>query len=204
MARSLVAVGLAAATLTTSACAGDSITAPVAATEHAAPSHGLIGTLTGTVGGVLSGTLNTLNLVTGLQWSRPVTQETATKVIGPSGGSFSIPGGIKVTVPKGAVSSNTTFSVTRLPGNIVAYDFQPHGTKFAVPLVIEHSTKQFNLLQLLLARNVRAAYFPNPSLLNQGAGTAVVSEFRPTSLTLDKSTVKFTVDHFSGYMVSMD
>ena len=140
-------------------------------------------------------------VVKALLWSRPVGGASAARTIGPEGGSFSIPNGITVTVPAGAVRSNTAFSVTRLPGRIVAYEFEPHGTTFDVPLRITHPTRDLDFRRVDL-RSVRGAYFRNASALDHAAGSAVASEFRPTSVSLEQGAVSFTVDHFSGYMVS--
>ena len=84
-------------------------------------------------------------------------------------------------------------------GKIVAYDFQPHGTTFAVPVQIEQPTLGTNLMKWTPTQNILGAYF---SSLNQTAGTGEVTEFRPTFVSADKAWIKFTVDHFSGYMVS--
>ena len=142
-------------------------------------------------------------VVTGLMWTKSVSQQTVTKVIGPSGGSLSIPNGIKVTVPSGAVASSVTFSVTRLGGNIVAYDFQPHGMLFAAPLTIQQPTLGTNLFKWDPTTNIQGAYFPLVNTLDQSAGTALVTEFEPTLVSADKAWITFQVRHFSGYMVSM-
>ena len=147
-------------------------------------------------------TTTTTTTVNALLWTKAVAQTTVSKVIGPAGGSLSIPNGIKVTVPPGAVASNLTFSVTRLPGTIVAYDFQPHGTVFAAPLLIEQPTLGTNLFKLDPASSIQGAYFLSTSMLDQTNGTAAVSEFEPTFVSADKAWVRFTVKHFSGYLVS--
>lgn len=118
------------------AACGDAPSAPTATALAPADARSLT---------VTSKVSNTLATVTGLLWTNPVTEATATKVIGPAGGSFSIANGIQVTVPPNAVSQNVTFSVTRVAGSIVAYDFQPHGTTFAKPLVIMQPTLGTNL-----------------------------------------------------------
>lgn len=170
---------------------------------------GTASTLTSTLTSTITSTTTSLTgtLVNGLLWSSPVSETSASAVIGPKGGTVSIPNGIRVVVPAGAVSSDVRFSVTRLPGIIVAYEFQPHGTTFAVPVKIEQPTGGTSLLGLLgvqPTRTVRGAYFAEKSLLDQLLGTAVVSEFRPASISADRQWIRFDVDHFSGYMVSMD
>jgi hypothetical protein len=184
-----------------SACSDAPTAAPPSVRPTSAPNADLLGgTLTG-ITGTLTNTTSTL--LNGLLWLAPATQTTATRVIGPAGGTFGIDKGIKITVPKGAVSSNVTFSVTRLPGLIMAYDFQPHGIKFAVPLTIEQPTAGVNLLPLLdPSVKVTGAYYSDASLLNQLLGTVSVSELEPTVVASDKSSVTFTVQHFSGYVVA--
>lgn len=140
--------------------------------------------------------------VTGLLWTRAATQASVTATIGPNGGSLSITNGIKMVVPKGALSSNVTITITRVAGNVVAYNFAPHGTVFAVPVEISQPTQGTNLSKLPGGANVEGAYFTDLSLLNENAGTADVAEFEPTFVSADKAWIDFTVNHFSGYMVS--
>ena len=137
--------------------------------------------------------------VKGLTWTKEVSEVTERRVIGPDGGTISIPAGIRITVPKGAVSSPVAFSVTRLAGKVVAYSFEPHGTTFAVPLLIEQPTLGTNLMKLPPVSSIEGAYF---SELNQISGIGVVTEFEPTFVSADKAWIRFTVKHFSGYMVS--
>ena len=141
--------------------------------------------------------------VTTLLWTTPVTESsTLSKVIGPKGGDFSVKTGLKLTVPPNAVSVPTVFTVTTLPGRIVAYDFGPHGVTFSVPLLIEQPTKGTNIFKVDDAKAVEGAYYPDPSSLDQSAGTASVSEFRPTNVSTDKTMIRFNVSHFSGYLLS--
>jgi len=140
--------------------------------------------------------------VDALTWSKPVTQTTVSKVIGAAGGSFSIPNGIAITVPPGAVTSNVTFSVTRLPGSIVAYEFQPHGITFAVPLQVAQPTLGTNLFKLPAVASITGAYFLGSSALDQSSGTADVAEFESTFVSADRAWVRFSVKHFSGYLIS--
>lgn len=136
-----------------------------------------------------------------LLWRTPVSEVSASRVIGPAGGVLTLSSGLRLVVPAGAVADDVTFSVTRLPGRIVAYDFQPHGTTFAVPVRIEHSIGNVDPTALRLAGSIRGAYFPAPTALDQSAGTATVTELRPTFVNTDARSVAFTVDHFSGYTV---
>lgn len=149
----------------------------------------------------LTGTSDTV--VTGLQWSSPVSQKTVSMVIGPAGGTVSLPQGLRIIVPPGAVSANVTFSITRLPGNIVAYNFQPHGITFAAPLQLQQPTLGTNLFKGPVVTSILGAYFPDETTLDQSTGTAKVTEFEPTFVSADNAWITFSIRHFSGYLVAM-
>ena len=129
----------------------------------------------------------------------------ASALIGPEGGVLTLAAtGLRLVVPAGAVSTPTQFSVTAQPGRIVAYDFQPAGTHFAVPLRFEQD-------QSLLARPqtapsqtavLRLGYYLGASDLDQTNGRASVAEQNDMLPTLSASSYDFPVNHFSGYIVS--
>lgn len=192
--------GLALVALTGLAACADAPTAPRpgASVATGAPSRSLLG---GVVGGVVSTVNAVLTPVTGMLWATPVTAARVTGVIGAQGGSIAIPNGARLIVPPGAVSGPVTFSIARVPGRIVAYEFQPHGIRFAVPVVLEQPLASANLSEVATS-TIEGAYFSDVSALDQTTGSAQVSEFRPTLVLRDRGVVRFTIDHFSGYMVS--
>ena len=177
---------------------GDAPTSPVAARRPAAqPANadllgGLLGGLTGTVTSVVSALLR----------PAPLAQDiTVSKVIGTAGGTISIPeAGFKLIVPSGAVSSNTTFTVTALAGNMYAYEFGPHGMKFAKPLTFVQNVGLVG--GLLSSLGPKGGYFADRSALDYTNSTATVSETIPAVYNLLNGTITFSVAHFSGYMVS--
>ena len=125
--------------------------------------------------------------------------------IGPLGGSLRIPeAGLTVTVPPGAVLSRTYFSATALKGNLVAYEFGPHGKTFLVPLIMNQSTKGLNVTNSLTNAlfPIQAGYFPSRDGLDLAAGTALVTELLPVKLDLGLGSATFTVGHFSGYLLA--
>ncbi|MGZ8456388.1 MAG: hypothetical protein ACXWZ4_07300 [Gemmatirosa sp.] len=190
---------LGAATLALLAACADAPTAPRAAAPVApdAPSFGRSSATTTTTTGTKAGATP----VTGLLWEKPVTAATTSGVIGAEGGTLALAHGARLIVPRGAVAGPVTFRITRLPGRIVAYDFQPHGLRFAVPAQIEHPIAGVSL-KGVTGSSVEGAYFEGAAALDQTTGTAQVTEFRPTLTAVEKGLVRFTVDHFSGYMVS--
>jgi len=138
-----------------------------------------------------------------LAWTKPAKERTASAVIGRAGGVLRIPSGARLVVPAGAVSANVTFRVTQVAGSILAYDFEPHGITFAVPLTLEQPINGTNF-DRFTNPVVRGAYFKDVLQLDQTRLKATVDEFRPTVLSIDKKWIRFSIDHFSGYIVAMD
>jgi hypothetical protein len=124
-------------------------------------------------------------------------------VIGKAGGTISIPdAGLTLVVPPGAVTSNTKFTATALSGRLVAYEFEPHGTKFNVPLQFTQDLKKVTLLAALTSPLMDGAYFTDEGKLNQNLGLAAVTELLPATVDLLRGRVSFPIKHFSGYLVS--
>ena len=124
-------------------------------------------------------------------------------LIGPDGGTISIPeAGLTLVVPPGAVTSSTKFTATALAGRLAAYEFEPAGTKFPVPLQFTQDLTKLSLLGIVTAPVLDGAYFTDTSKLNQILGRAAVSEILPATVDLLRLRVGFPINHFSGYLVS--
>jgi hypothetical protein len=130
----------------------------------------------------------------------------ATKVIGSGGGTLSLPAaGLTVTVPAGAVSYPTVFTVTALAGRPIAYEFGPHGAKFAKPLTFSQDLRVTGLSERLLSYlHLKGGYFGARSNLINNLLRAVVGELLPATTDVDDMVVRFDVSHFSGYLVAVD
>ena len=189
LARTLAFVGAAGLALGTAACTTDGPTALSEQTASFAKAAGGNGGLA--------------TEVTTLAWTNPAKERTASAVIGRAGGVLRIPSGARLVVPAGAVSANVTFRVTQVAGSILAYDFEPHGITFAVPLTLEQPINGTNF-DRFTNPVVRGAYFKDVLQLDQTRLKATVDEFRPTVLSIDKKWIRFSIDHFSGYIVAMD
>ncbi len=131
----------------------------------------------------------------------PLTKQmTASMVIGAGGGSLSIPeAGVTITVPAGALASNTEISITARKGALIAYDFKPHGLTFATPLMF---TQQLSGTNATLA-NIslfQLGYYEDPIALNATGGT--MSEMINGSVNAVTWVFTSTIPHFSGYMMS--
>jgi hypothetical protein len=156
---------------------------------------------------IIDNLLGTGDTVVVLQRATPLPSNvTAAKVIGSGGGTLSVPGtGLTVTVPAGAVSYPTTFTVTALAGRPVAYEFGPHGAKFAKPLTMTQDLRVTYLNQASLSYlHFHAGYFTSSTNLIDSLLRAVVSELLPASVSADDMVVRFNVSHFSGYLVAID
>ena len=142
--------------------------------------------------------------VRGVTRTSPLAQNiSVSAVIGSDGGTISIPdAGLTLVVPAGAVTSSTKFTATALAGRLVAYEFEPHGTKFAVPLQFTQDLRKVTLVGFVTAPVLDGAYFTDASRLNQALGLAATSEIQPATVDLLRLQVGFPINHFSGYLVS--
>lgn len=179
------------ASLGLTACAADSVTAPRISNEA---NQNLV---SGLVGGLVK--KNALTRKTAL--SKDIT---VTAVIGKNGGKLAIPAaGFELTIPKNAVKSNTTFTVTAIKGKLVAYEFGPHGLKFENDLAAKQdlSVTEYRLVGGLLKPLV-AGYFLQRSDLDQGNAVALVLEvIKGLTIPLTQQ-FSFDIEHFSGYVVA--
>jgi hypothetical protein len=170
-------------------CATDLPTAPKFQSD---PSTGLVSDL---LGGLLQKKV--------LERKTALTKDiTVSAVIGEKGGTLSIPAaGFTVTIPAGAVKAPTNFSVTAIKGSMVAYEFGPHGIKFAKSLSAQQDLRvtKWGLLSL---RPLVAGYFADRSALDLRNVTALVSEVLSGVIAPLTQQFTFKIDHFSGYVVA--
>lgn len=156
--------------------------------------------------------------VTVVQRNRPLDRDiVVTRNIGRDGGTIEIrDAGLTVVFPRGAVPVSAgdeyvEITVTALAGNHVAYEFEPHGIVFEVPVEIEQHVRFTNVHPSANARagsgpsadEPTGAYFPDRSAL-LGDGTAVVTEFQETTAptTLNGAKFRWQIEHFSGYLLA--
>ena len=96
-----------------------------------------------------------------------------------------------------------TITVTALKGNGVGYTFEPHGTVFNAPVVITQTYKGTEAEKNAdVQARLLGAYSPNLDALTNTLGTTLVTELRPTQVDVGIKELRFTVDHFSGYVVA--
>ena len=188
-------IALAAAVVAVASCSVEQPTSPAArpTPSAAAPSADLLGAVTGT--------LNSLLSVEGLQRTTPLAAPiTVTKTIGSAGGTLAIPqAGVTVTVPQGALAKATVITMTARAGTLIAYDFAPHGITFAKPLAFTQQLRGTNA-SLLTAPFLQLGYYKDASLLTKTGG--LVSELLGGVVNLATWTFTGSIPHFSGYIVT--
>ena len=137
--------------------------------------------------------------------TRDVALDSAITVTGKvtnGGGSLSIPeAGMTITFPAGLVKKPTQFWATARAGKVVAYDFGPAGV-FTQPLVVTQKLHGTSLWKVKDPSAIQGAYYKDDGAINDAAERAFVSELRPTEVDLQGNKLTFTVDHFSGYLMS--
>jgi hypothetical protein len=128
---------------------------------------------------------------------------TATEVIGPKGGRIQIPGaGLRIDFPRGAVRHATRITVTAMRGGNVAYRFEPHGIEFEQPVAIRqslHNTTAWG--DAAFAAELQGSYFER-LLVDETESFARSLERRPGRVKGAGRFLEFSIEHFSGYMVS--
>lgn len=128
---------------------------------------------------------------------------TATARIGRAGGVIEIPeAGLRFVVPRGALRRPTTITVTAPAGDLVGYEFAPHGLQFRRPARIVQSIQgtELETMRFRLLRRARGAYFTGDLL-------PVINPLEIFDLDLLPGLggdVSFDVDHFSGYVIAMN
>ena len=183
----LAVITSAVTALAISGCSGDAA-APLAPTAPVAPSNSLLGVL------------GQATTVTPLLRSRPLASDiTASTVVGTLGGSISIPAaGLNVVIPPLAVAPGTRITVTAVAGSNVAYEFEPHGIKFGVPLVATQSLRgtQAQSGGLVDPTSLFAGYFPDATR------QTTISELLNLNVSVLNQTSVFAIWHFSGYIIA--
>lgn len=130
-----------------------------------------------------------------------------TQSIGKQGGTLEIPeAGIKVIIPKNAIvppsnRNQVEITITALKGNEVAYQFEPHGLRFQQPIMVHQDIRSTNAYRnIAMQALMQGAYYQS---LDQALSLASVTEFRPSVFDITTAKLRFSVDHFSGYLVAV-
>ena len=186
----------------TTACS-DSATAPVSAPDVTVK-HGLLGDVLGTVDGVVGGVVGLLIPVKALERDRalPAGITRSFTITRNDGGRLELDqAGLRIDVPAGAIAANSlTITVTVLPGKAIAYDFQPHGTKFLKPLAFRQDLEGTSWDHSDFRGVLNGGYFKDTKQIDLVTGLTLLDELLPIEVRTHEA--RFNINHFSGYMVS--
>jgi hypothetical protein len=192
----------------------DYSTGPVAPTQA---QNGLLSGLVGTVTNLLGSVLHVIGFqtdpngipVAAVKWAPTHTNtvRSVSATIGYNGGTLSIPGSdFTITFPYGALSAPTAITITSDASGYVSYDMQPHGLRFARPVVVTQRLKNTAVYGTPLALNSFCAYFSTDLLDLSGILKALEIE---STVIFSGSTGQAEVEtwqlnHFSRYMLASD
>jgi hypothetical protein len=124
----------------------------------------------------------------------------ASAKIGPEGGVLSLASaGLTVVVPRGALATTMTLSVSSRPGQLLSYEFQPHGTQFARPLVVTQDMSGTDWSSRSLSA-LRVVYFASESQVDDAQGVVIPTELMNVQIDEARGQASFQIHHFSGYM----
>ena len=143
-------------------------------------SAGLLGDLGGVVR-VVTGILSPV-----LTRETPLSRdEVVSEMIGRNGGVIRLPhAGLTVNIPAGALSRSTRITVRAPAGDLLGYEFAPHGLQFNRPVT---------LTQDMSGRaDVEVVYF-------DGALQPTVEVLEVLPVWATRNAAVFRIEHFSGY-----
>lgn len=146
-----------------------------------------------------------------VKWSGTHTNQvrSTSGYIGYSGGSLTIPGSdFTITFPQGALTQTTYIKVVSDGSGYVTYDMQPHGLKFAKPVIVTQRLDNTAVYGTQRALNAFGAYFATDPLSLSGllkaleiTRTTIFSA--PTSPNTGQPEVEtWELRHFSRYMLA--
>jgi hypothetical protein len=126
--------------------------------------------------------------------------------IGPRGGELRIDAaGVKVVFPAGALRTTTTLTMKAMAGAVVAYDFQPHGTQFYLPVMIQQDVAATSAAAETQPRRMYGGYYGtslDSSFVDAARTRVWVRETQLGYLDVAKKEIKIFVGHFSGYTLA--
>ena len=176
------------------------------------------------LGGLLGGILKTLTRVvqgviypngievSPVRWAsgHSVQTRSVSGTIGRWGGTLAIPGSdFMITFPAGALSSNTKIVITSDASGYVSYDMQPHGIRFAKPVIVTQRLRNTAAYTMPRDTKLFGAYLgeDSPGLIGGLLNTVVKALEIVTSVTLVRPDGKlelqtWSLKHFSRYILA--
>jgi hypothetical protein len=132
-------------------------------------------------------------------------EQSASAVIGPDGGTLSLPGSdFTMNIPSGAVSAPTTITVVAKAGSYVAYEMLPHGLQFLRPVTGIQGLQNTATYGTNDGNTVRSAYLPEGRDGIDVDDSASPSELEAATTYFDAARAEshvWVINHFSRYIL---
>lgn len=136
-----------------------------------------------------------------LHRTRPLAyDETASLVVGPEGGTISLPkAGLTVRIPEQALQTPTRITVVAPAGNLVGYRFASRGLRFEKPVTVSQDLRgtDASLLKLIFGTHLTAAHLDDG--LRKIADDVQTS---PLHALGNLGVGYFHLQYFPGYVVA--
>ena len=157
------------------------------------------------VGGPFLSLSSTEHTVRVLERDVPLAEDVVvSRVIGTSGGEIAVPeAGLSLSIPGGALQAPTRISVRAHAGRLVAYSFEPHGTRFERVVTAAQSLAGTQAAGTEVRVSGRG-YFSDAEAVNWDGRHAAVTELSLVQESAADAAVHFYLNHFSGYLVAID
>jgi hypothetical protein len=133
-------------------------------------------------------------------------EQSASAVIGPDGGTLSLPGSdFTMNIPAGALAAPTPITVVSKSGSYVAYEMLPHGLRFLKPVAAIQGLQNTAIYGTEAGNKVRTAYLPEGRDAIDADDLAEPSELEAATTYFGAGQVAqshvWTINHFSRYIL---
>jgi hypothetical protein len=132
-------------------------------------------------------------------------EQSASAVIGPDGGTLSLPGSdFTMNIPSGALSAPTTITIVSKPGSYVAYEMLPHGLQFLKPVTGIQGLQNTATYGTDEGKAVRTAYLPEGRDGIDVDDSATPSELEAATTYFGAAGAEshvWIINHFSRYIL---
>jgi len=133
-------------------------------------------------------------------------EQSASAVIGPDGGTLSLPGSdFTMNIPSGALSAPTSITVVAKGGSHVAYEMLPHGLQFLRPVTAVQGLQNTATYGSDDGNAVRSAYLQEGRDGIDVDDSVSPSELEASTTYFDAARVAQThvwvINHFSRYIL---
>ena len=134
-------------------------------------------------------------------------EQSASAVIGPDGGTLSLPGSdFTMNIPSGALAAPTTITVVAKGGPHVAYEMLPHGLRFLKPATAVQGLQNTATYGTDAGNAIRTGYLPEGSDAIDVDDSASPSELEAATTYYHGAervaeTHVWIINHFSRYIL---